>query len=138
MKEKLDKEKISHVVYGIKCGAANCSETYVGETQQALGMRMRQHKRPSTIEAQNSAVFNHLRSSGHTFSLGDVKVLDKEENWLRRGIKEAVWERVEGPSLNKKGGLRFVLSHTWDRVLQDVPGQLSRDTCVVQADPAET
>ena len=102
VKEKPGKEKISHVVYGIKCGAANCNETYIRETQQALGMRMRQHKRPSTIEAQNSAVFNHLRSSGHTFSLGDVKVLDKEENWLRRGIKEAVWERVEGPSLNKK------------------------------------
>ena len=49
-----------------------------------------------------------------------------------------MWERVEGPSLSKKGGLRLVLSHTWDRVLQDVPGQLSRDTCVVQADPAET
>ena len=49
-----------------------------------------------------------------------------------------MWERVEGPSLNKKGGLRFVLSHTWDWVLQEVPGQLSRDTCVVQADPAET
>ena len=61
-----------------------------------------------------------------------MKVLDKEENWLRRGIKEAVWERVEGPSLSKKGGLRFVLLHKWDRVLQDVPGQLSRDTCVVQ------
>ena len=64
-----------------------------------------------------------------------MRVLDKEENWLRRGIKEAVWERVEGPSLNKKGGLQFVLSHTWDRVLQDVPGQLSCDTCMVQADP---
>ena len=92
----------------------------------------------STIEAQNLAVFNHLRSSGHTFSLGDVKVLGKEENSLRRGIKEAVWERVEGPSPSKKGGLQFLLSHTWDRVLQDVPGELSRDTCVVQADPAET
>ena len=66
-----------------------------------------------------------------------MKVLEKEENWLRRGIKEAMWEKAEGPSLNKKGGLRFVLSHTY-RVLQDVPGQLSIDTCVFQADPVET
>ena len=44
------------------------------------------------------------------------------------------WERVEGPSLNKKGGLRFMLSHTWDRALRDVPSQLSHDTCVTQAD----
>ena len=131
VKEKPDKEKISYAVYGIKCLAANCSETHVGETQQALGMRMWQYKRPSTIEAQNSAVFNHLRSSGHTLSLHDVKVLDKEETWLRWGIKEAAWERVKGPSLSKKGGLRFVLSHTCDRVLQDMLGQLSRDTCIV-------
>mgnify|MGYP001796186242 CR=1 FL=1 len=110
----------------------------VGETKQALGTRMGQHKRPSTIEAQNSAVFNHLRSSGHSFDLGDVKILDKEENWSRRGIKEAVWERIESPSLNKKGGLRFVLSHTWDRALLDVPGQLSRDTYVSQADSTES
>ena len=56
---------------------------------------MGQHKRPSTIEVQNSAVYNHLRSSGHSFDVSDVKILDKEENWVRRGIKEAVWERVE-------------------------------------------
>ena len=99
---------------------------------------MGQHKKPSTIEVQNSAVYNHLRSSGHSFDVSDVKILDKEENWVRRGIKEAVWERVEGPSLNKKGGLRFVLSHTWDHALRDVPSQLSRDTCVTQADSADS
>ena len=27
-----------------------------------------------------------------------------------------MWERVEGPSLNKKGGLRFMLSYTWGQV----------------------
>ena len=59
-------------------------------------------------------------------------------SWVIRGIKEAVWERVKGPSLNKKGGLRFVLSHTWDRALRDVPSQLSRDTCVTQADSADS
>ena len=86
------------MVYRIRCGSENCSETYAGETKQALGSRMGQHKRPSTIEAQNSAVYNHLRSSGHSFYLSGVKILDKEENWVRRGLKKAVWERVEGPN----------------------------------------
>ena len=132
------KDEICHVEYGIRCDSENCSETYVGETKQALGSRMGQHKRPSTIDAQNSAVYNHLRSSGHSFDLSDFKILDKEENWVRRGIKEAVWERVKGPSLNKKGGLRFVLSHTWARALRVVPNQLSLDTCVTQADMADS
>ena len=73
---------------------------------------------------------------GHSFDLSDVNILDKEEDWVRRGIEEAIWERVEGPSLNKKEELRFVLSHTWDRALRDVPSQLSRDTYVFQADSA--
>ena len=29
---------------------------------------------------------------------------------FKRGVKEAVWERVEELSLNRRGGLRFKLS----------------------------
>ena len=57
-----------------------------------------------------------------------VKILDNERDWRRRGIKEALWERVEDPTLNRKGGLRFSLSHTWDRALSSVPRRLSRDS----------
>ena len=35
---------------------------------------------------------------------------------------------VEDPTLNRKGGLRFSLSHTWDRALSSVPRRLSRDS----------
>ena len=47
----------------------------------------------------------------------------------KKGLKE-VCERqfgreVEQPSLNKKGGLRFLLSHAWDRALKDIPRRLS-------------
>ena len=138
VKDKPHKDKISHVIYGIRGVSENCTETYVGETKRALGLRMGQDKRPRTIEAQNSAVYDYLRSSGHSFDLRDVKILGKEENWVRRVIKEAVWERVEGPSLNKKGAQRLELSHTWDRALRDVPSQLSHDTCVTQADSADS
>ena len=48
-------------------------------------------------------------------------------NWVRRGIKEAIWERVEQPSLNRKGGLRFSFSNKWDQVLRRSPSSLSRD-----------
>ena len=42
----------------------------------------------------------------------------------RRGIKEAIWERVESPSLNKKGGLRYNLSHAWDSAIKQIPRRL--------------
>ena len=60
----------------------------------------------STNEAQNSAIFLHTRETGHSFDNKDFQILDKEKQWHRRGIKEAIWERIEQPSLNKKGGLR--------------------------------
>ena len=51
----------------------------------------------------------------------------KELNRVRRGIKKAIWERVEHPSLNCKGEFRFSLLNTWDRVLRRFPRRLSRD-----------
>ncbi len=96
------------IVYGIKCEDPGCQETYVGETQQSLKARMSQHRKPSTAgENSNSAVFTHLDITGHTFKTENVVVLDREEDWFRRGVKEAVWERVENPTLNKRGACVF-------------------------------
>ena len=36
---------------------------------------------------------------------------------FERGVRKAIWEQLEKPSLNKHGGLRFQLSHTWDQSL---------------------
>ena len=124
VKDKQPRDKQSNLVYGIKCDAANCSETYIGETCQALKARANQHRKPCSNEAQNSAVYIHLKDTGHAFKTEDVVILDREERYRERGIKEAIWERVENPSLNKKGGLRFQLSNAWDQALRDVPSRL--------------
>ena len=52
-------------------------------------------------------------------------ILDREEEWFRRGVKEAIWERVENPTLNKRGGLRFQLSHAWNIAIKKIPCRLS-------------
>ena len=90
----------------------------MGESQQSLGARMSQHRRPSSNPAQTSAVYTHLKSTGHIFTLKEVVVLDREEHWHRRGVKEAIWERVENSSLNRKGGLSHSLSYTWNRTVK--------------------
>ena len=39
----------------------------------------------------------------------EVTILDhveREERYTERGVKEAIWERVERSSMNKTGGLR--------------------------------
>ena len=72
----------------------------------------------------DSAIYTHLQESGHTFKDSDLVILDKEEHWFERGVREAIYERVEKPSLNKPGGLRFNLTHIWDRALRDIQSRL--------------
>ena len=127
VKDKQAKDKQSNVVYGLTCAEKDCQESYVGETKQSLRARVNQHRRPSSSEAQNSAVYMHIKNSDHIFNPEEVVVLDKEERWFERGVREAIWERVEQSSLNKKGGLRFLLSHAWDWALKDIPRRLSHD-----------
>ena len=124
VKDKTPHEKRSHVIYGLKCPHTNCDSTYVGETQQAVKKRAAQHRRPAQGNQPDSAIYTHLKESGHSFKDSDLVILDKEENWFERGVREAIYERVEKPSLNKSGGLRFNLAHIWDRALQDIPSRL--------------
>ena len=88
------------------CGDKDCSESYVGEAKQALKTKVNQYPKPSTNEAQNSAVFLHIKDTDHSFNILDATILDKEEQCHLRGIKEAIWERVEEPSLNLAGTQR--------------------------------
>ena len=126
VKDKTPKERKTNIIYGVKCQKNHdCREAYVGETKQSLKARMYQHRRPSTAgEAFDSAVFSHLQAKDHSFGMQDVVILDREDRWFERGVREAIWERVEQPSLNKKGGLRFGVSHAWDKAIRGVPRRL--------------
>ena len=103
----------SDVIYKVECGDPDCREFYIGETQQTVKARMKQHSK-----LQNSSVFQHMREKGHKFDpLSTVSIVDKESRWFERGVREAIYERIQQPAMNKKGGLRFTLSQSWDRAL---------------------
>ena len=52
-----------------------------------------------------SAVYNHCKASNHSYKPEEVVILDRGDRWFERGIQEAIWEWVEQPALNNKGGL---------------------------------
>ncbi len=122
----------SNLVYGVRCGDHGCTESYVGETKQSIKARMYQHRRPSTGDQYDSAIYTHLDNSGHNFKDEDVTILDREDRWFERGVKESIWERIERPCLNRKGELRFKLSHALDRALREVPRHLTADQLTSQ------
>lgn len=131
VKDKTPRDKQSNLVYGIKCAQQDCPESYVGETKQSIKARVDQHRRPSSSDYQpDSAVYTHAKTTGHQIDPKDVVILDREERWFERGVREAIWERVEKPSLNKRGGLRFQLSHAWNQSIAVIPRRLSREQSI--------
>ena len=77
---------------------------------------MYQHRRANS-SGPESAVFLHLKKEGHSFQDENVQILDREDKWFERGVKEAIYVKIKKPSLNRGGGLRHNLSTTYNAVL---------------------
>ena len=84
VKDKQPFEKRSNLVYGITCGGEGCDETYVGETLQSIRARLKQHQRPNSSPAQNSAVYRHLKDTGHVLDAKEVKILSRQRTRLAK------------------------------------------------------
>ena len=118
-KDKTTKEQKCGVVYHIQCAGQNnrgpCTENYIGETERSLKTRFAEHKRPSSTTSEVSQHI-HIESPGHTVSLDKVQILDTEQDYFVRGVKEAIYIRALKPSLNRDSG-RFRLPANYDALL---------------------
>ena len=111
-KDKDHITKKSGVIYRFKCERFECDEEYFGETSRTFGERYREHlMAPSPIN-------DHNNISGHSTSLEKISIVGREENNLSRLIKESMYIRGNGPSLNKNIG-KFHLPHLWDEGLNN-------------------
>ena len=114
-KDKDERVKKKSVIYSYCCGEIDCIEEYIGESGRTIGERFKEHlKNPSPI-------FTHQNTSGHTTSIGNFKIVGREENNLTRTIQEAMFIRVNNPTLNRNIG-KYNLPHIWDRILFTIPG----------------
>ncbi|KAI8485833.1 hypothetical protein Bbelb_363850, partial [Branchiostoma belcheri] len=116
-KDRPHKGTKANVIYRLKCEEPNCNNTYIGETSRPLKVRYKEHCRPSA-NGYSSAIFHHQQhNQGHSFKLESTDILDRETRWWERDVKEAIYERMYNPTLNREGGLRVDLSGTWDLAL---------------------
>ncbi|KAI8493591.1 hypothetical protein Bbelb_285120 [Branchiostoma belcheri] len=83
--------------------------------QGQLVTRFLEHRRPSSNTSEVSQHI-HIESPGHTVTLDKVRILDTEQDYFVRGVKEAVYIRAHQPSLNRDGG-RYRLPATFDALL---------------------
>ena len=90
----------------------------MGETERTLKSRFAEHLRPSSALSE---VSQHI----HRDYPGHKEVLDHEDRWIERGIKEAIYIRVHRPDLNRDTR-RYLLPHIWDNLLRSLVAK-SRD-----------
>ena len=109
-KDKDPIQKQSGVIYRYHCDRVDCDEEYIGESSRTFGERFKEHlKSPSPI-------YDHSYISGHSVTINNLKIVGREDLNQIRTIKEALYIRVNDPSLNRNVG-KYHLPHVLDEVL---------------------
>ena len=93
-----DKDTItqkSGIIYRFKCTQAGCEEEYIRESERTFWDRLKKHFRAPTT------IYQHSHSSGHCIKVHSIT----------RTIKEAMFIRVNDPSLNGNLGKFQIAPH---------------------------
>ena len=112
-KDKDPLMKKSRVIYRYKCDRVECDEEYVGESSRTFGERFKEHQKATY------PIFDHYNTTGHKISVGNFDIVGKEDQNLTRTINEALYIRVNDPSLNRNIG-KYHLPHILDEVLFNI------------------
>ena len=112
-KDKDHITKKSGIIYTFKCNRVDCDDEYIGESSRTFGEWFREHlKAPSPI-------YDHYNTTGHSTTIENFSIVGREDQKLIRAIKEAIYTRVNNPSLNRNIG-KYNLPHIWDEVLLNI------------------
>ena len=109
-KDKDPIQKQSGVICRYQCDRVDCDEEYIGESSRTFGERFKEHLKPP------SPIYDHSNITGHNVTINNFNIVGREDLNQMRTIKEALYIRVNDPSLNRNVG-KYHLPHVWDEVL---------------------
>ena len=113
-KDKDNIKKKSNVTDWFRCDKIDCEEEYIGESSRTFEERYKEHlKAPSPIH-------EHQNNTGHITSVENFKIIGREDHSMARAVKEAIYIRINNPTLNRNIG-KYNLPHLWDGILQSIP-----------------
>ena len=112
-KDKDPLMKKSGVIYRYKCDRVECDDEYIWESSRTFGERFREHQKAP------SPIFDHYNTTGHKICIENFDIVGREDQNLMRTIKEALYIRVNDPSLNRNIG-KYHLPHIWEEVLFNI------------------
>ena len=111
-----DKDHIlnkSGIIYRYKGHRVECDEEYIWESARTFAERFKEHLKPP------SPIYDHSNISGHSVTIDNFSIVGREDQHLKRAIKEALYIRRNNPSLNKNIG-KYHVPHIWDEVLVNI------------------
>ena len=81
---------------GGKLGWEECNRCYVGETQQNLTQRIKEHKRSIRIHDKLNALFTHIAYHNHSLNFTNAKIIKPiHKKRLRRLCESAIINQTE-------------------------------------------
>ena len=107
------------MIYRYKCGKVDCEVEYIRESGITFAERFKENM--ETL----SPIHNHDNTIGHDISIDHFGIVGREDQNLGRSTKEAIFLKINAPSLNRNIG-KYQLPHVWDEVL--VNSGLSKQT----------
>lgn len=109
-KDKTPKEYQCGTIYHITCDI-DPSHTYIGESKRPFGVRFKEH----TKLDKPTGVGDHCNATGHSVSLENTKILEREQDWMRRKVKEAIHIKQQKPTMNRDQG--YQLPAIYNRII---------------------
>lgn len=109
IKDDIPNFQKSNVVYQINCSDDNCSKKYIGETQQRLEKRIKQH-RAAIIKGdeRHSGISEHCIENLHFFNEDNVKILKEKLPYYKpRKLAEAFFIRNTDNNCNRDLGVHI-------------------------------
>ena len=107
-------------MYIIPC---SCGKVYIGETGRSINICLEEHALDITRDrASKSALAEHSHNSSHHVCIENVKILTREEHYLKTWVKEAMEIDKWDNTLNRDDGLK--LSGTWKPIINKIKRQL--------------
>ena len=103
-KDQIDKEETRDPVYNIPC--ADCSKSYIGETQGKFITRKGEHQKAvARRQGEKSALADHVIKTNHDIAWDKATVLRTNNNWHQRKILEAREINCAKDPLNRDDGV---------------------------------
>ena len=114
-KDKTPLENKCGTIYHITCDN-DPNHTYIGESKRPLGVRFKEHLNLD----KPTGVGEHCLATGHSVSKKNIRVLSREQEWHKRKVKEAIYIKQHGPTMNRDQGYKIPPIYT--QILPPVSG----------------